>query len=156
MKLNGKPTFKRIYYHIRLENLSKTTAARNVQVELEQVWRKSSVGEFEDVPLPVPSAFVWPPSEMKLESVTIKHSRQLDFGYISENDASFCPALQNYNHNYNYSVRAGETVRYGLRIVCDEYVSDRLFVIEVEYKGGWTEDLQVMANQMKITHLGTV
>jgi hypothetical protein len=101
------------------------------------------------VQLPYPLVLTWPPSEFTPMAMTIRHEHQVDIGFLKR-DLGFVPNVRIAPKGFNGFVRAGETVRYGLEIVSDNFVSQKLQLFEITWNGKWCTDADEMAKNLEI------
>jgi hypothetical protein len=140
-----------IYFHLKVVNARQTVPATNCRVLLKRIGRQDSSGKFNYESLPVPWIFVWAPEiEGAPKFITLLKEDVLDFGSVTKGEDNFRPRLSWCPTNVPGLVQANETVRYGLEIVSDNFVSPRLQVFEVDWNGQWSDDLDVMANHLHI------
>ncbi len=145
--LNGS---RSIFYHLKVVNTRNWATATNCRVLLKKIWRKVPNGAFQEVTLTVPLTFVWAPSEITPPYVTLVKEHVLDFGIVIEGQDNFRPVLFSYTNNFQGFIHANEVVRFGLEIVSDNFVSPRLQIFEVAWNGKWSDNLDVMAQNLQI------
>jgi hypothetical protein len=146
MDIQGK---KVAFYHLRVVNRRDVYKAENCRVMLRKIWRLQ--GErFCEVHLTAPLIFAWPPSELTPLTTTVLRDAVVDLGNIWQEHNCFCPGLRAFYRNFEGIVRENQTVRFGLEIVCDNFVSPRLQVFEVAYNGIWSDDAEVMAQNLRV------
>jgi hypothetical protein len=144
---NGQPS---IFYHLKVVNKRSTVNATNCRVLLKRIWRKVPNGEFQEVSLTVPLTFVWAPAESTPPYINLRKEQVLDFGCVIEGQDRFRPVLLSYTNNFQGFVRVGEIVRFGLEIVSDNFVSPHLQVFQIAWNGQWSDNLDVMAQNLQI------
>jgi hypothetical protein len=142
-----------IYYHLKVENKRSTINATNCRVNLKKILRKGPNGDFLDERLIVPLTFKWGPSEITPLYVNLRKEQVLDFGIAIQGEDHFRPVLHSYTNNFKGLVRKGEVFRFGLEIVSDNFVSPKLQVFEVAWNGQWSEDLEIMAQNLQIQEI---
>ena len=142
-----------IFYHRKVVNKRSPINATNCRVLLKKIWRKVTNGVFQEVSLTVPLTFVWAPSEITPPYINLRKEHVLDFGIVIEGQDHYRPVLLSYTNNFQGFVRFGEIVRFGLEIVSDNFVSPYLQVFEVAWNGQWSDDLDVMAQNLLIQEI---
>ena len=131
-------------------NARSTVSAINCRVLLKKIWRKVPNGVFQEATLTVPLTFVWSPSEITPPYVTLVKEHIFDFGIVIEGQDYFRPVLLSYTNNFQGIVKANEVVRFGLEIVSDNFVSPHLQVFEVAWNGQWSDNMDIMAQNLQI------
>ncbi len=139
-----------IFYHLAVVNKRSSITATNCRVLLKKIWRKAPNGIFQEVGLKVPLIFAWAPSEIMPPYISLRKEQVLDFGAVIEGQDYYRPLLLSYTNNFQGFVHAGEIVRYGIEIVSDNFASPRLQVFEVAWNGKWSDNLDVMAQNLQI------
>jgi hypothetical protein len=141
---------KSIFYHLVLINERSTVTAKRCRVILKKTWRKVPTGEFQELSLQVPLFLTWSPSEVNPPYVDVTKDQVLDFGYLKEGEGRFRPSLLTVPFSFEGYVQAQEVLRYGLEIVCDNFVSKRLQVYEVAWDGQWDATVEGMKKHLNI------
>lgn len=100
--------------------------------------------------LTVPLTFISAPREIAPPYVTLLKEHILDFVMVQQDGFIFLPLLISYTNNFQGVVRANEVVRFGLEILSDNFVSPNLQVFEVAWNGQWSDNLDVMAQNLQI------
>ncbi len=144
---NGIPA---IFYHLKVVNARSSVSTTNCRVLLKKVWRKAPNGTFQEVALTVPLTFAWAPREITPPYITLLKEHILDFGNVQRGQDNFLPALIAYTNNFQGVVRANEVVRFGLEILSDNFVSPNLQIFEVAWNGQWSDNLDVMTQNLQI------
>ena len=139
-----------VFYHLIVVNRRSTVTATNCRVLLKKIWRRAPNGAFQEVGLKVPLIFAWAPSEIMPPYISLRKEQVLDFGTVIDGQDYYRPLLLSYTNNFQGFVRAGEVVRFGLEIVSDNFVSSRLQIFEVAWNGQWSDNLDVMAQNLQI------
>ncbi len=139
-----------IFYHLQVKNLSKTVSAKNCRVLLKKLWLRVPNGEYQEIELTVPLTFIWSPREITPPYITIVKEQVLDFGILIEGENLFRPVLLSYTNNFRGFIQPNGAIRYGLEIVSDDFVSKNLQVFEVAWNGGWSDNLDSMAQNLQI------
>jgi hypothetical protein len=139
-----------IFYHLKVVNTRSTISATNCRVLLKKIWRKGLNGDFIEATLPVPLTFVWAPAELMPPYINLLKENVLDFGVLVENGEYFFPKLLSYTNDFQGFVRTNQVVRFGLEIVSDNFVSPSPQVFEVAWNGRWSDNLDVMAQNLQI------
>lgn len=142
-----------IFYHLTVLNGRSAVSATNCRVLLKKIWRRVPSGSFQEINLPVPLTYVWAPSEITPPYVNLRHDHVLDFGIVCEGQDFFRPVLLSYTNNFQGLVRANDVIRFGLEIVSDNFVSPRLQVFQVAWNGQWSDNLDVMAQNLQIAEV---
>jgi hypothetical protein len=138
-----------IYYHLKVTNARRTVPATHCIVRLKEVRRKSSTGNFENVSSAVPLEFTWAP-EGNDRYITLVNDHVFDFGRVIEGENRFSPCLTRSLFAFKGFVYANDVVQYGLEIVSDNFVSPHLQIFEVAWNGQWSDDLDAMADHLRI------
>ena len=139
-----------IFYHLKVVNARSTVSAKNCRVLLKKIWRKAPNGAFQEATLTVPLTFFWAPSEITPPYITLVKEQIIDFGILIEGQDNFRPVLISITNNFQGLVRANEVVRFGLEIVSDNFVSPHLQIFEVAWNGKWSDNLDLMAQNLQI------
>ncbi len=142
----------RYYRQLKVENGRPSTIAMNCQVRLKHLSRKKSDGGYADIRLPYPLVMSWPPSEYTAWTLTVRREEPVDFGFLEDGKAFICIGRVIPN-NFEAFLRAGETMRYGLEIVSDNFVSKKPQVFEVTWNGKWSTDPVEMAGHLQIREI---
>ena len=139
-----------MYYHLRVVNLRPWLTVQNCRVLLKAVSRRRPDGSFLQVHMPVPAQFVWSNEGDTPQRVVVTRSSVLDFGYLSEGDASFVPCLHVYANNSNFAVGKGEAVRYQLDLDASNLPSRHAQTFEVSWDGEWDFEPEKMQQHLVI------
>jgi hypothetical protein len=129
----------RMFYHLSVVNERPAAVATNCQVRLKQLWRRMPNGQFAESRVSYPLTLCWPPSEYTPISITVRRDNPVDFGFL-EQDKCFTPNARYFPNGFEGMVRADDAVRYGLEVVSDQFVSQKLQVFEVSWNGKWSTD----------------
>jgi hypothetical protein len=140
----------RIYYPLEVVNKRHSALAPNCYVQLRTLQRQVH-GDFVDVSIPYPLRLTWSPSELKDRTKTVKRNDTVDFGVLNKG-VGFVPHAEMTPKTFkDYGMlQSGDTMRYGLEIVSDKFVSPELQVFEVWWNGKCSDDINEMADNLKI------
>ena len=152
----------RFYVHLRLRNTPcsrwRKAGARSCRVMLIAIQKKLQDGTFNTQWLPVPHQLTWAPSEMPplQRDVSPEQEEILDLGFLKrsqDHGGSFRPQSYVLVHGYEERccVRAGETTRYVLDVLADNWKSQRTQVFEVSWDGHWDNDPAVMQQHLRVS-----
>jgi hypothetical protein len=144
------------YVHARVVNKRRWVTAKNCRVLLREIRERSADGQFRSIPLSVPLRYVWSPSEATGPVVDIPVDHYFDFGHIVHPplpgpEHLFTPVLYSYSNNFRGFVSRGQCLRFVLRVQADNYTRDDPVVIEVEWNGIWSDDLDTMRQNLRVT-----
>jgi hypothetical protein len=141
----------RVYRFLKILNGRPSAVATNCRVQVSKVWRRLPSGGFEEMPLAYPLILSWPPSEYTGLTESVKKEQRVDFGYVEQN-SGFKPNVRFFPNNFNdiAVVRSGNTMRYSVEIISDQYASPKPQVFEVSWNGEWSESVDQMANHLTI------
>lgn len=142
-----------IYYHLEVHNIRSWSTARSCHVKLRGISRKLTNGDFKNLPLPVTPSFIWAPAELTPPVINLSNEQTLDFGRLVENEDHFSPILNIYANNFDGYVKKNECVRYSLEVVAEGFKTNRLQVFEVAWNGQWSDNLDIMANNLIIKEI---
>jgi hypothetical protein len=142
-----------IYYHLKVINRRSSISAINCRVLLKKIWRKAPNGSFLKANLAVPVIYVWAPAEITPPYINLRNEHVLDFGRINQNEKRFQPLLLSYANNFEGFVQPNDTVRFGLEIVSDNFISKRLQIFEVAWNGQWSSNLETMGQNLQIREI---
>jgi len=131
-----KPTksYTAYYYHLKAVNSRRFIPAKNCRVMLRQLHRLGPDREFHPEVMIVHYQYVWAPAEWAPVFQTVADEAVLDFGRISQGDL-FRPTLYAWGFNFKGFVNPGDSVRFSLQIVADNYVSPRMQIFQVDWNG---------------------
>ena len=138
-----------IYYHLRIIN-TKSIIVRNCRVFLKKIQKRQANGQFDDLPMSVPTRFIWTPSETSPEGVDIVTEQVVDFGYIIDNAKEFKPTVTPIYNSFKGNLAQNESFIYYIEIIADNYRSRKLIGIEVSWDGKWPENLNDMHRSLVI------
>jgi len=139
-----------IYYHLRFINEKKSVTIKNCKVYLKKILKRGADNNYHNVPLPVPTKFCWAGRSDKNETVDIVTEQVLDFGFIIENDIEFKPVVEPIFNNFKGFLKQGESIRYQLEIIADNYRPKGLITIETSWNGNWSDNLSIMESNFII------
>ncbi len=144
-----------IFYHLVVTNKS-LCVARRCAVYLRKIEKKKPDGKIEDIPLNVPHQFKWAISDNASRFIDIHKCLEwsIDFGYIFCDSKKFVPRFFWTGFNFKGCLEEGETIRYYLQIVADNYYSKEWHQFEVYWNGVWTDNLGDMKENFKIMKTG--
>lgn len=150
----GKQTksYTAYFYHLKVVNSRQFVPAKNCRVMLRQLYRRGPDREFHPIALPVPYQYVWSPSETAPSLQTVADEEVFDFGIIHEGDV-FRPTLYVVVSNFKGNVNADDSVRFGLQIVADNYVSPRMQIFQVDWDGKWANTPEEMSDHLIISEV---
>ena len=147
---NGK---RGIFYHLKVVNEKNLICAKNCHVMLTKLWKKDVDGNFPEIELPVPLTFVWSPAEFSPPYINLLKDNVLDFGKVIEGEKIFLPILHSYTNNFKGFVHPDETLRFGLEIISENYVSPKPQIFEVYWNGQWNENIEIMKNNLHMQEI---
>jgi hypothetical protein len=155
LTLIGDSNFRNkvIYYHLKVINDRNWSTAKNCKVLLTEVHLRLPNGQFQKISLNSYPSFRWTPAEITGITIDISHEQIFDFGRIIENGDRFEPILSIYPNNFNGFVSSNNVVRYTLKIVAEGYVSKKSQVFEVAWNGNWSENIEIMAQNLTIREI---
>jgi hypothetical protein len=122
----------------------------NCHVQLKRLWKVLPGGTLAELEVPYPLTLSWPPSEFTHMSMTIRRDHLVDFGFLEENGSCFIIGARAYPISFNDHLRARATMRYGLEVVSDHFVSPHLQIFEVSWDGQWNDDPDEMLKHLQI------
>jgi hypothetical protein len=146
----GEP---RWYWFLKVVNSRPSASATNCVVQLKTLSRRLSNGDFADIRLAYSLVLYWPPREFTAWTKTVRQNEPVDFGYVAKGSSRFAPSARAYPLNFAGFLEPNGTMRYGFEIVSDQFVSPTLHEFEVSWDGEWTDDVDDMANHLKIRQL---
>jgi hypothetical protein len=120
---------------------------------LKQIHRRGVDQQFHPVPLVVPLQFVWSPGGFEPPLANVASDQTLDLGFLTDGDVHFVPRLYVLLDDFEGFVAQNECVRFSLEIVADGYRSQRYQVFEVAWNGRWSDNLDQMAQNLKIREI---
>lgn len=144
---------KVIYYHLKVINNRTWSTAKNCKVLLTEVHTRLPNLKFHINSLNAFHPFIWTPAEISERSMDISQEQTFDFGRIGEGDNYFVPLLLNYPNNFEGYISAGKVVRYTLKIVAEGYVSKKPQIYEVAWNGKWSDNMEIMSQNLTITEV---
>jgi hypothetical protein len=140
------------FYHLKVVNSRRFVPAKNCRVMLRQLYRRGPDREFHPVALAVPYQYTWSPSETAPALQTVADEEVFDFGIIHESDV-FRPTLYVVVSNFKGNVNPNDSVRFGLQIVADNYVSPRMQIFQVDWDGKWADTPEEMSEHLIISEI---
>lgn len=143
-----------LFYHLKVVNYRSWSPAKNCRVLLMAIYkREPDDSQFHRVNFNVPSQFFWAPFEITPPQITLAKEQILDFGKIEKTENKFKPCLYLIPNNFQGYVEAKSAIRYALNIVADNYNSDKYQVFEVSWNGQWSDNLDIMAQNLIIKEI---
>lgn len=141
----------KICYQLKVLNRREWATATSCRVQLRSLWRRNPNGEFVEVRLPYPLVMSWPPSEWTPWTITVVREEPIDFGVLQKGEF-FWPAARVFPNimRDQLQLSAGQTMRYGLEVVSDQFASPKLQVFEVSWNGQWSENVGEMPQNLQI------
>jgi hypothetical protein len=149
-------TRRAIYYHLKAENLRSWAPAKNCRVMLREIYRKNEEGAFVPTRVVVPVQYVWTPAEWSPALQTITDFAVFDFGRLVANTDMFEPTLYVTGGDFRGFIRGQGAIRYGLQIVADNAKPSPVQFFEVVWNGQWSENLDEMAQNLRIRMIDSV
>jgi hypothetical protein len=152
--LTGKQikSYSAYFYHLKVVNSRHLVPAKNCRVMLRQLYRLRPDREFHSETLVVPYQYVWSPAEWAPALQTVADEEVLDFGMIHEGDV-FRPTLYVVSNNFKGFVNPNDSVRFGLQVVADNYVSPRMQIFQVDWNGKWANTPEDMSKNLIISEV---
>jgi hypothetical protein len=147
---NGPNTGKVYYYHLKVVNKSNWQLAKHCRVLLTGMYKKDSKDSFVYTEFNALHPFEWTPAEDVKEYVDITDSHVFDFGRIYENVNSFKVATRRYPNNFKGILMPNEIIRYCLKIDAVGFRQEKDQIFEVTWNGQWSDDEEIMKNNVKI------
>lgn len=138
-----------IYYHLKIKNSRSSIVVQKCRVLLKGIRKKNSDNSYTELPLAVPTAFQWAPASTAPQILDFITEQILDFGFIEEGSEEFKPAVNPVWKNFRGYLKRNETFIYQLELLANNSKPQKLSV-EVFWDGKWNDNLEVMANSLKI------
>ncbi len=148
---NGK-NGRLIYYHLKLVNQKKLITVKNCKIVLKEIKKDTKNGTSKNSLL-IESCFYFAPAFVMGFITNIDlNEKVVDFLSIEENKNVIIPRLNFIQSSIDLSVYPNEKTLYAIQIQGDNYKSQFQY-FEINYTGGWDENLAVMKNYLKIIEL---
>jgi hypothetical protein len=142
-----------IYYHLKVVNNKKWVTAKNCRVVITDIHKKGPDGNFHRLPLVVPLQLVWTPAELAPVLQTFGDQEICDFGRLIEGDVAFYPTLYAIPNNFLGSVGVNEAVRYTLNIKAENFISTKVWVVEVSWDGTFSDNMDIMERSLIVKNI---
>jgi hypothetical protein len=125
-----------LFYHLRVVNRRHAAPGISCRVLLTGVQRLKHDNRFHPEPVEVPPQLAWSPREFTLPQQTIADKAPFALGSVRATDLVFRPFAYWVPSNFRGFVGPGETVRYTLTIMADNFVDRRPRNFEVAWAPG--------------------
>ncbi len=146
-----------VYFHLKARNRCPWLPVHNCRVMLRKIERLNPAsGAFEDFGLHVPLQFVWSPASRtgECEFRSVVQEEVFDFLLMNKphdpTPSRIRPVLYTYLNNVDLMAHGGQTVRYHLSVVGNEFASKRPQIWEVRWDGVWTDSGPEIAQHVSI------
>ena len=146
-------SIKAIYYHIKIVNKKKWVTVKNCRVLLTDMHKKGPDGLFHRLPLVVPLQLVWTPAELAPILQTFCDQEICDFGRLLEGTNAYQPTLYGIPNNFMGSVKSNEAIRFTLKIMAENYISEKKWVYEVAWDGIFSDNMDIMERSLIVKEI---
>lgn len=120
---------------------------------INAIWRRAADGSFKPENLAVQIPLTWSFPQFNPVNPKIRDQKVCDLGYIVQGESHFKPSLCFYPNNFRGFVTANDAVRLGLQIEAENFTFKTPYVVEINWDGAWTSELEEMERHLVIREI---
>ena len=139
--VTGREGIETYYYHLKVINTRRWAPSHNSRVVLTEYYKLLPDGKWQQFVMTVEPVFKWAPSDQTKMFETVHSQFVFDFVKLTRGK-NFEPCLNRTFNDFNGNVTPNGAIRYGLRVISDEFEQRKAQIFQVTWNGGWPGEVE--------------
>lgn len=140
---SGNPGVPALYFHLKVINQRRWAPALNCRVVLSEYYKLLPDGTWDRSEMIVEPIFKWSPSDHTRKWETVHSQHVFDFVKLTKGQ-NIEPCLNRSFNDFGGYVVRDKSIRYGIRVISDEFEQKKPQVFQVDWNGIWPQDSEGM------------